>query len=303
MNKMQKIATIVGIMLGSLVVLFLYVPWAPIYHVDNLDRLQRALPELDENSLVVFDIDDVLVTNADAWEREYFPKRSTDSTMLSIYNLKSDLNARVDRVKRDHLWQTYMSAFPGTLLAHDAPQLIKKLQEKGVKVIALTGIWVNAHDQFVEDMRIKSLAELGIDFAQSFTAYDGVSLTACNFEGKSPIFKGGIIFTALACNSKGDVLKEFIKLIGWVPKRVIAIDDKRNNLDSLYEVLNQMKIAYEGLLYTAASNLPAFYDKAAAELQLRYAIDQGTWLTAPQAREIIDAQVKKEAGCRCAACS
>lgn len=302
MKKVLQIISGVGAAGVVALGIFLYVTRAPIYRVTSLDMLKNEMAALDDHTLVIFDVDDVLIANADPYEREYFDQRNADKTILSLYDYHSDLNKNVDRATRDRLWHSYMATFPSLLLATDAPALIDELKKKGVKVIALTGVWLDAHDNEIEALRTKELAAVGIDFKGAFDSFDGLELKACNFEGRSPIFKDGILYTALACQTKGAVLTEFFKAIGWRPNKIIAIDDKRHNLTALYDVARDLHIPYEGLLYKKASTIPAYYDRHAAEHQLHYAMHEGRWITAREARALIDMENEKVAGCRCGGC-
>ena len=252
--------------------------------VKTLDILKQQLSTLNEANLVIFDVDEVLTTPAGPWLRGNI---SYDDKMISaIYNRKSSFSTTVDRATKDHLWQTYMQTFPNTPLAKDAPAIIKELQDRKINVIALTGMWVNAHNLEIEASRSKELASFGIDFRGPFSTYDGIVLPACVYQGRSPVFKDGILYTAVAC-TKGAVLKEFFKVIGWYPKRVIAIDDSRDNLMSMSDAMCSLQIEYQGLHYLAANDLPASYDKDASEFQLQYAMEHGQWLSIPQVRTMI----------------
>jgi hypothetical protein len=80
-----------------------------------------------------------------------------------------------------------------------------------------------------------------------------------------PMFKNGIVFT---CNyNKGHVLDEFVKIIGHMPDKIYAFDDKRKNLEDIMKYCEQIKVPFVGyhnlhyLKYFSNEKLPDYIEK------------------------------------------
>jgi hypothetical protein len=69
-----------------------------------------------------------------------------------------------------------------------------------------------------------------------------------------PMLKKGIILTAEL--DKGIVLKDILQKSNYYPKKIIFIDDKIQNLYSVQNVCNMLKIPFQGFHYTAIKYLP-----------------------------------------------
>jgi len=99
-----------------------------------------------------------------------------------------------------------------------------------------------------------NLKQLGIEFYPVFTEQksfdiklennDNFVSTKFNYKIKSPSYTNGIIFT---CNSdKGNTLKEFLKIINYIPSMIYAFDDSRPNLESIYLFCVEANIGFVG---------------------------------------------------------
>ncbi len=211
-----------------------------VYMVDNLEMLLQELPCLDATTLVIFDISNVLVKHAIEYQAKIKnfldPMKKTNFALLS-------------------------GSFDKFLLPKEAlvdqgtPVLIKKLQKQKVKVLALTSGTVGKVGivEHYEDWRIAMLRALNIDLSREFALHSPASLPKFIRKGRCPLFKSGIIFAT--GSPKGPVLKAFFKLVGWLPRRIIFIDDSRDNLVSVQVIAQQLKIPFLGLHYTAAKKL------------------------------------------------
>ncbi len=290
-EKMKKIIVLFGGIILLVAIAIIYYPKPAIMRVDSGKALEQQWPAVDKDTLVIFDIDNVLLVHADPWERGYKKERSEANTVATLYKPGSPLERTLDRQTRDHLWSLYALARKEMPVDTNILALVKKLQKESVKVIALTRFLVGRLGTIPagENLRIDALKEYGIDFSPAFSAYPLIVFDHCNYEGKFPLFKNGILFTTLAC-SKGELLKAFFEKVGWKPRFVIMVDDKRDNMESVHKVLKEMGIAFKGFEYTGAEKLPSLFDKEIAEFQMQHLIDHKEWLTGDQAQQRLKEQ-------------
>jgi len=185
--------------------------------------------EWEENQgLAVFDIDDTLtILNEPAFHRPNFKLHHAENFARIMEPLSTE--------ERLLAFTLPLLTTAGDLLEIQTPQVIRNLQSKGVKTIALTAaMGGRIRDAFIEDRRISELNRVGIDFAPSFPDVQG-TIFFTNFQapifGSYPLFKSGILFTNE--NDKGDVLVEFLKALSWTPRQIIFVDDR---IDHLYAV-------------------------------------------------------------------
>lgn len=277
-----------GLLYGIIIFTGWYYTQEQVTTVYNFNILDRYLPFLDKNSLVIFDIDRVLLIEADPWERGHRDDRKQARTIATLFVDTAELAQQLDRKTRDYVWSIYAQTLQEVVLDDHIVHIIRTLQAKGVKVIALTRFLVGnvGNISALEDLRIHQLKSVGIDFSSSFPQHGYLVFDQFSFENKHPVFKNGVLFTTLAC-SKGALLQAFFEKIGWYPQRVIMFDDKMDNHISVQDMLAQLHISYRGFLFLRALQLPAYFDKDIAELQMQYLLDHHEWITADQARQLI----------------
>lgn len=251
---------------------------------------------LNTDSIVVFDIDNTLIADEDPWERGYKKERSQANTIATLFAEGSQLNTQLDRQTRDTLWSIYAQSLKQMVIDSKITELIKTLQAKGIKVIALTRFLVGKIGTIdsLEDFRISQLKDLNIDFSPSFPNNNYLVFKEYNFEGKSPLFKDGILFTTLAC-SKGELLYAFFEKIHWYPNQVIMFDDKLDQLKTVHDVLAKHAIPFRGFEYKGAEKLNQLFDKNIAEFQMQYLINYGKWVNGAEAQSILQSMTYAQA--------
>ena len=161
--------------------------------------------------------------------------------------------------QKDLISTLLTQTFPQRLVEKETPNLLKKLQENGVKVIALTSSLAGQVDGFREDMvvrRQEQLEKMGFDFSQSFSSLleDKTFQNFKEYAGTTPRFYKGVLSTnGEGDASKGDVLIAFLEAINSHPKVVVLIDDKKKHLEVMEKKLHAydpslkfIGIEYEG---------------------------------------------------------
>jgi hypothetical protein len=245
--------------------------YIPIY---SFDEIARELEEADKQTLVVFDIDDVLITSQDMvlrpCGRHFTPSSWKDLRPSEI----------------EYLTSIMLHSSKVILVEPSVLQFIGNLAKRGVVTMALTAARTGRFGiiEKAEDWRIRVLHELGIDFSWSFPGTMYLEKVTREESGYS-LFKGGILFLGNQKMTKGEALVSFLKRIHKRPQKVLFIDDMPGNLVCVEQALATEKISFQGYLYTGVEHLSGSFDEQVADLQFAHLRQTHAWLS--------DAEVKR----------
>lgn len=260
-----------------------------IYTSSNTKKLKEILKESDEHTLVIWDVDGVLLIGRDR--------------IFHSENIHSGLNYKyVDHIKNKYnLTSEQENSFISRILLQRRVflideailNIINELKSKDIRTIALTQFSVGPFGDIkrIEDWRVEELNELGIKFDSSFKGLAQIDLDKLpKFNSSHPLYKHGVLF----CNrsDKGKVLGAFLDItyskIQWRPNKIIFIDDKIESLKVVRNELTQRNIDFIGLHYTAALDFPYTVDDRIVKFQFEYAKQKDEWLDDKRALEKIE---------------
>lgn len=195
------------------------------------------LEKADKNTLVVFDVDNVISAPADLIGR---PKaRNIRQEIFKEYENKYG----IERVKRIHA--LYMLKAKGELVESDIKRIIYSLQQKGIPTIALTAKGTEKFGSIVGTMewRLSKLEDKGITFI--YPLHNERVLWQ-----KEAGFEKGIVFSGK--QSKGEALDYFLKnVVKWKLKKIIFVDDNADYLESVSYMCEENSIEFIGFQYLA----------------------------------------------------
>ena len=240
----------------------------------TLNLIERKVNSLTKDDLVVFDVDDVLITASSAIHNRHKENRK-------IFNSVYGKNSRFDQLpeeRKELLSSIWRKSEKMILVDEQTPNLIKNMQDKGIKVIALTALPSGKFGiiEKREDWRIEQLKKVGIDFSTSFALEKPLSLCLNQEPKKQCLAKKGIIFTGKS--GKGEALECFLNTINWRPKRIVFIDNDRYRVESVAARCKAMNIEFLGLVYTKVAQMNNPANEEIAQTQLDYLIDHEQWL-------------------------
>lgn len=239
-----------------------------IHSIRSYNEVAHIVAAADTHTLVIFDVDNTLIVPANklfwstiekehaAWIRQMYA--------AVFKRAKKSFDFYSDKLREK---EKYM------LIEPFIADSIKELQQRGVKVIALTALNTGS-DGPIESLpvwRFKQLQELGIDFEKA-------NIPDMHFPElpHQPVFYKGIL-----CSTdlpKGVVLAAFLDRIRWKPSRVIFFDDRMTSLLSVKQALKQRNISFLGYEYKGEQFLVGELDKDIATLQLNHLVDHEEWL-------------------------
>jgi hypothetical protein len=160
---------------------------------------------------------------------------------------------------------------PQKYVERETPGIVKALQQKGVKTMALTSSLAGEISGFPKKMiilRRDQLQRMGIDFTNTFKDFSK-AITFTDFKkyaGGYPMFYHGILSTNGEGDAPGDILIAFLTHIGSNMKHKaykfaitegrLLIDDKRKHLENVETALKiyDPAIQFIGIEYEGAYN-------------------------------------------------
>ncbi len=228
----------------SIFILITTILCADIMQLKTMKDVETIVADADQDTLVVFDIDDTLTFPGDP--------------AFDLPNLKKyrHIMAPIKENWTPHhklVAINLMAIDEALLLDSDAPALIQALQERGVPTIALTAIIAGKIEdrEDMNSLRKKQLAQHQIDFSKTAPHTDRMIFDQLkSFLNHHPVSEHGIIVANGIENSKGEVLLEYLKLCNHNPKKIIFIDDTLKHVESMVEPLKQQGIEYTGIHFT-----------------------------------------------------
>lgn len=256
-------------MKGILLTILLKLPaQAEIISANSLQEVQAKIEDVlktqkPKDVLVAFDID-MTLTQPDH-PAAYYPalKKYSDVYKKIFEQLTLEQKDLVSTLTTQVVSQRFVEK--------DTPKIIKELQQKGIKTIALTSSLAGDINDFPSKMvilRRDQLQKMGVDFTQSFKDLSHV-ITFSHFKryaGGHPLFYHGILSTnGEGDASKGDVLTAFLQIIGrdreskthqpgYYPKVILLVDDRIKHLKNLEVCLKSYDptIQFIGVEYKGA---------------------------------------------------
>lgn len=205
----------------------------------------------DQQTLILFDIDYTLTTPTDP----YWQLHAIQHHNQIFQKYVSALTPNQTRIFK-HLF--VLKGGSSQLVEKAWPQVIKNLQKRKVKTLALTASKTGAVGNLVFNFpywRFCELYRLGIDFSSTFEEariFDDLE----DFGGDHPGIEKGIVCSGHKI-PKGQLLSPIFETLKWMPTTII-IDDKLENIISCKIVLESdfPSIKFIGIHYKGIEKFP-----------------------------------------------
>jgi hypothetical protein len=235
------------------------------------EKMAETVGSLRKGTLLVFDIDNTILQTAQTlgsvqwadWYQKELVKKGIPNDEAG--ELTSREWVRINRVSKSELVEAV------------TPNIIANLQARGYQVLALT-----ARPTSIALQTVRDLPRFGVRFDRSWP----------NAKFQSPFpgaaYSSGILFAGQT-NSKGAVLKEFLRQNGVRPAYVRFVDDKRKYVESVEEAMQASAIPYVGFRYGGADYRVNSFDKRLATFQHAYFNRLGVILSDARAKQLMKA--------------
>jgi FMN phosphatase YigB (HAD superfamily) len=240
MNHFFKLCTLFLLVLSS-------VSYAEVIETSSF---QEVLDRADEETLVVLDLGNTLMTTAQGLGSSHWALSEVKKLMNEHKISKKEALSRFIRT-----WHKVLIASRTQPVELTTAGVIKQLQNKGVKLVGLS-----AREIEMAYPTLDQLHSIGITLSnQTIHPYDHEIVG-----GHASKFIEGIIFAGLH-NNKGETLFRFLEQVGYQPKKIIMIDDKPKNLKLVQAVAKQNDVPFVGLRYNVMDSTVAQYDRQLVE--------------------------------------
>lgn len=228
--------------------------YANIIPVNEMKEVFEYIHTADSKTLVIFDVDMVLVQPSDPAFQMKNIKRFGPICKRIVKELPPE---------KQMLFLSLMTINSSPMLIDACTlELLQTMAQRNIPAIALTANLTGSLGpiQDMAEWRVGSLRLLGIDFSH-LTPYQKPLIfdDLLKFRGNYSTYLDGILFVNGPTVSKGEALLAFLKKTCFLPDKVIFIDDKEENLKSVELALQQMnrRVEYQGLHFLEAQNYPS----------------------------------------------
>lgn len=263
------------------------VGFSKISTINSINEI-KDLIEIGPNTLVVFDIDEVLISTEDLILRDtgsnHIPQKWNTLT----------------QTEKDEILGIMFNKTEYLLVDPSMPKFIQGLERDGIKAIALTNNYSGKLGliEHNEDRIEKRLCEKKINF-KNFMNLSMVTFPELVDPIETPpLFKNGILYTnsfqQKETGGKGPLLGCFLDKVKWSPSNIIFFDDDMKNLISVEKELEARNIPYQGFHFKGAENLPNTFDERILALKFYYLSQKKSWLTNQEAVDILSKPLKEK---------
>lgn len=256
--------------------LYTEIIYAKIIETTEFSIIESYLQEADINTLVIFDIDEVIIETKDSILK---PQNKAHFLKMEEELLTHTSNDEALYFRSIIYQEQEIELVDARIL-----DILNSLKNKGINTTAITYIATGPRGKIArfEDWGLSRLNKLGIDFRElnNFKDHTFSELPA---KHGVPLTKHGVTFTAL--ESKGLLLAALLKYNSFSPKKIIFIDDKLCNLESVASTCENLGIPFIGIQYLAVikSNKWEFNEKL-AHLQFKTLEKEHRWLSDQEAQ-------------------
>jgi len=251
----------------SLIVLFLLIlpsckqPFQ-LYYVSSFAFVEQEIEHLPANSLFIFDIDETLFALNPAIDGE-------ESPLNQIFQ-KVFHGAELD--KTDEMLHKIIPL----VIEPRVVNIIKRLQRRGIPVIALTACGHGPSGQVKDatEYRIHLLKSIGIHLENSFPDLSTFEFARLAKNNYIPLFYHGVLFSQPS--RKKIVLASFLKVMNLHPT-LYYFDNSRGYVEEIQEVADQEGIPGAGFIYTGLAQVHPWKIQA-YNYKLKHLISRNEWL-------------------------
>lgn len=262
-------------------VLFPYVLFGEIFEIKDLSFFEKRLESVDSSVLILFDVDDTLIS-----PKDMLLKRC--NTKL-IYKLLVEHGSFCDlrKPRHEYLLSIILAQAEFELVNPKSIELIQNLQSRRIPTFAFTAAPAGQLGKIdnLAQWRFDQLKHRGLDF-QSFLGSDVCIEWEKKLNQKTPVFFKGILFASF--RPKGEVLLEFLKKLDCKFSKIFLLDDRREYLESVDCVLKKNQIPFEGYLYQEAISRSYPVDDKIARKQIQTLLKEEKWLSDEESKQFID---------------
>jgi phosphoglycolate phosphatase-like HAD superfamily hydrolase len=231
--------------------------FAKVVEVTKMAAIKEAV---QPGTVLVFDIDNTLVEasqmyGSDQWFEYLVNTGIAEGKKLGL----SESEVKRRAVKHAiEIWQPVQEVTSVQLVEKATASIIEGFQKQGYCTMGLT-----ARPLDIEEATQRHLRSAGVNLAAGCKMPEQIK----GFEGKQDVgWYNGVLFVGPG-NDKGESLIHFLKANGIEAKRVVFVDDKARNTDSVERACTKAGVDCVNFRYGAADRRVEKFDPRIAEVQ------------------------------------
>ena len=250
-----------------------------IISADNISVVEDKIKNLNEDSLVIFDCDNVLTTvKVGAFNVQ-------NKNFLKNY-LKNKPYGKDEFYDKIRLILINENTY---IVNQRMVDLVANLLKENIRHMVATSYSVRSLKDVPDPIqwRIDNLHKMGYFFEKSWLDQNEDIVLKDFGTDHNPVFRKGVLFCDIF--SKSNCIRSFFEHIGWTPKKIIFIDDVLRNLSDVGEFCDEKKVEYVGIEYLESqyinSRIP-FSDNL-GKFQMDRLMNESIWLKDEEVHKIL----------------
>jgi len=251
---------------------------ASIVSTDDLKPLEHIIKQADKDTLIIFDIDHVLIMPTNEYTLNRHPFRKA---------LWKEIESRHSKEEMKYFYGITASKSRWRMVDPEIFPIFIDITKRQIPSIALSSIYTGKFGNIekLEDWRIQHLKDIGFDFSKLSPIKDTFYIKKLEKHDGVPVLKSGVILTAQV--DKAVVLDCVLNYYNYFPKRIIFVDDQLHNLKSIEKMCSKLHIKFYGIHYTAVSKMPIpVIDEKLEKLRFEILEKEHVWLSYKEIKDI-----------------
>lgn len=230
--------------------------------ITETNEIQTILPYIKQDSLVFFNLSDVLFEHttyvAEGQFRDYFQARA--AVLIEDAEQRAKL---VNRVRN-----LLVTKLPKQNVEEVTASLVENLQKRKIPVLGITQKMLSTpYASNFGELTHQALIDRGIDLAKTL---DYLSLPVEQVTADYT-FKWGVLFTEH--HPIHSSLTAFLHHNSYTPAEIIMIDNDLECLESAQAAAQALEVPFQGIQYTKGDERKAQFNLKAAILQFFFLLD------------------------------
>lgn len=250
-----------------------------IISAEDVAVVENHVKDLDENSLVIFDCDNVLTTV----KVGAFNVQNKD--FLENY-LRDELLSKDEFYDKIRLILINENTY---IVNQRMVDLVTNLSKRNIHHMVATSYSMRPLKDVPDPMqwRINNLHTMGYFFEKSWPNQKDDMVLNDFGTNHNPTFRSGILFCDIF--SKGDCIRSFLEYLGWTPKKIVFVDDVLKNILSVGEFCSENRIEYVGIEYLESQRISSHipFSDNLGKYQMNYLMDKSIWLNDEEVHKIL----------------
>lgn len=215
------------------------------------NKFQEIIHYIHPETLVVVDIDDTLLIPSQTLGTDVW----FSSRLEHYQQIKKDRLLALDRALAD--WEAVRHLTNVRIVEEGTDQIIYEMQKNNTALMGLT-----AQGLALATRTIMQLQSLSIDLSKTApSSHDYYFMNGRT----GALYRQGILFAS--GTSKGEALVKFFDAIGYSPKCVVFVDDRKSNLEDVKKSVESRGIRFIGLRYSYSDARVAAFCRDIADVQ------------------------------------